>query len=269
MIQNHEQISDPKSGLRINGLNGAQLNQVSYNLAIGKIIDSLGNEHETYNLPPQGIVNVVSKELLELPNNLVAYATIKNGMSRKGLLAINIGIIDPGYNGMVASHLINFGREAIEIKSGQVFLRLTFHKLDLPKVNKSIKMSYSEEEYIEQRKTEARAYLGISFLGLEKAIGKIKSDVSKRLIKDLLTWAVILGLLITGISFGVSFAIKPANEGGAHKNLPELKALEARIQALEGTASAAGTSEKKGSQTAPIPEEKKTDGTTQPQENEN
>ena len=57
-------------------------------------------------LESQGMVRVISDEYLRMPKNVVGYALTKNGLSNVCVLAINIGIIDPGYCGPVSSTLI-------------------------------------------------------------------------------------------------------------------------------------------------------------------
>lgn len=98
----------------------------SYDLHIGKIIDPGGGERDTYVLPPQGIVAVVSRETVNIPKNVAGFAMVKTSLCNEGILAINIGVIDPLYCGSVSSFLINFRKNSYVLAAGQVFLRLTF-----------------------------------------------------------------------------------------------------------------------------------------------
>ena len=59
-------------------------------------------------MPPQGIVQVVSSERVKVPSTITGLATVKTSLCNEGLLALNIGIIDPGYEGAISSFLLNF-----------------------------------------------------------------------------------------------------------------------------------------------------------------
>lgn len=108
MIQNYEQIK--LNGIITDVAEGNYNNGV-YDIRIGKIITMKGDEVTTYSIPPQGMVVVVSKEKIKMPANIVGYAHVRTSLSSKGIMAINIGIIDPGYSGNLSSTLLNFGKE--------------------------------------------------------------------------------------------------------------------------------------------------------------
>ena len=55
---------------------------------------------------------------MKLPHEITGHALLKNELYRKGVLAINIGVIDPGFEGPLSSILINFGREDFVVKRG-------------------------------------------------------------------------------------------------------------------------------------------------------
>src|ERR1044071_117888 len=103
-----------------------------YDLHIQEIIRPDGKVCESYTLPPQGIVEVVSRERICLPPDIVGYALVKTGLCNEAILALSIGIVDPGYEGKLSSALINFGRHDKLLASGEVFLRLTFHRIQVP-----------------------------------------------------------------------------------------------------------------------------------------
>jgi hypothetical protein len=51
-------------------------------------------------------------------------------LNDRGILALSTGIVDPGYEGLVSSTLINFSEEDFGLSRGQPFLRVTFHKIE-------------------------------------------------------------------------------------------------------------------------------------------
>ena len=101
----------------------------TYDLSVGDIVLDGGKTWEgaAYDLKPGGMVRVVSKETLALPDSITGHVLLKNDLCTKGVLAINIGVVDPGFNGPISSTLINFGRADYEVRKGIAFLRVSFH----------------------------------------------------------------------------------------------------------------------------------------------
>ena len=93
----------------------------------GKIIHE-GKTHDgpSYVLPARGMVWVVSNEKFVLPNDITGLATLKTTWTHNGILALNVGIVDPGWNGPLATALVNFSNTNFEIERGAAFLRVLF-----------------------------------------------------------------------------------------------------------------------------------------------
>src|ERR1700722_10088410 len=77
----------------------------TYDLSVGDIILAGGKlwEYSAYELKPGGMVRVVSKETLTLPDTITGHVLLKNDLCTKGVLAINIGVVDPGFKGPISS----------------------------------------------------------------------------------------------------------------------------------------------------------------------
>jgi deoxycytidine triphosphate deaminase len=99
-----------RQGKLINDASEDDYRGASYDLHIGTIIDPTGEATRAYTLPAQGIVEVISRETVSIPKNIAGFATVKTSLCNEGILAINIGIVDPLYSGLVSSFLINFGK---------------------------------------------------------------------------------------------------------------------------------------------------------------
>ncbi|MEQ8688732.1 MAG: hypothetical protein RIE86_25745 [Imperialibacter sp.] len=153
----------------------------SYDLRIGKIIDMDGNTHSSFKIPSQSMVVIVSQEEVKLNNSTLGYATVKTALSQKGLMANNIGIIDALYEGSLSSVLTNFGKDSYRIKTGENFLRLTFHKFTPPKVQKALnfEVPYNGDNYLDDRIGEVKDYLGEDFFNLKNIVSRTKKEVIK------------------------------------------------------------------------------------------
>ncbi len=162
--------------------NSNNFNSVSYDLSAKEIITLENQIVNEYILPPQGMVYLVSKEEFNLENQpVVGFTTVKNSLSRLGIMAVNIGLVDPGYVGPISSILINFGKRPIPLKEGDTFLRMTFHKFNHEtNISKSINNTrHIRKDYIKRRQDEANNYLGAKFLYLED-IQKNLEDIQKK-----------------------------------------------------------------------------------------
>ena len=184
----------------------------TYNLSIGDIIPAgpAAGESE-YILPPGGTVQVVSKELLKLPNNVTGHALLKNELCRKGVLAINIGVVDPGFHGPISSILINFGRRDFIVKRGAEFMRISFHLCNpSPKANESPK--YARQQYVSQVRDGVAAYIAPTFLNMEATAEKAAETAFASFKNALIIWAtvaaVLLALLAIFAPLGASFVDK-------------------------------------------------------------
>jgi len=113
----------------IKGASDEHFRHASYDLRIGRIINHGGQEISETSVEPQGMVRVISSERVNLSPQVQGYAMVKTGLCDEGILAINIGIIDPGYSGFLSTTLINFGRSPYPLRVGDSFLRVTFHEI--------------------------------------------------------------------------------------------------------------------------------------------
>ncbi len=179
-----------------NGIDENLYRASTYDLSVGDIIPAEPvSGSSQYNLPPGGTVRVVSKELLKLPNNITGHALLKNELCRKGVLALNIGVIDPGFEGPISSTLINFGRGNFVVKQGASFLRISFHRCPAsPKAGKSAK--YNREEYVSRVKDEATAYMAPSFLNMEATAKEAAETAFGSFKNGLVIWATIAAVAI-------------------------------------------------------------------------
>jgi dUTPase len=168
----------------------------TYDLSVGDIILAGGKmcEASTYDLKPGGMVRVVSKESLALPDSITGHVLLKNDLCTNCVLAINIGIVDPGFHGPISSTLINFGRADFPVKKGKEFLRVSF--LHSPQSSMASEQRYDRETYLKRAKQEVLAYSGSTFLNMDATIEEAKKRAFDSFKKFLLIYVTGLGMLI-------------------------------------------------------------------------
>jgi deoxycytidine triphosphate deaminase len=227
MLLNYEQIK--QKGIIIDHTE-ANYGNGSYNVRVGKLISVDGEEYDSYDIEPQGMVVAISKETFHLTDNVIGNATIKNSISNSGILAINIGIVDPGYRGHLSSVLINFGRDKYNIKSGSDFIRMTFHEFDKPKklipVSKSL--TATDIQYINQKKIETKCYLDKTFLSLNR----VEETIKKNIINSILKYVSVFSLIVAVLAFSIKtyFDIK---NNYSNQNLEKIELMQEQVNLVK------------------------------------
>jgi dUTPase len=201
----------------------------TYDLSVGEIIPAgPASGGVEYKLPPGGTVRVVSKESLKLPNNITGHALLKNELCRKGVLAINIGVIDPGFQGPISSILINFGRGDFMVRQGAPFLRISFHRCpSSPKADKSAK--YDRQQYISHVKDEVAAYMAPTFLNIKETARQAAETAFVSFKNGLVIWATLVAVLLAALAIFAPLGASYVEKYTASRDQHELQ-LEQTIE---------------------------------------
>jgi deoxycytidine triphosphate deaminase len=182
----------------------------SYDIRIGKILAVSADgrsepcESDSYWVPAQGMVEVISIETVKVPQNIAGYASVKTGLSRQGLLALNTGILDPGYEGPLSATLVNFGRANSLLSHGDTFLRLTFHEYDPPEDFKA-PTTEAPEEFLRKRKIEVAQNFSALFLNLNRHIEEAVRSAFWRNLPIIGFVLALVSLSVTLTTWGVSY----------------------------------------------------------------
>jgi deoxycytidine triphosphate deaminase len=95
------------------------------------VIDfSAAGAPQVYRVPPRQLVWVLIRERVRLPENICAFWWQTNSLSRKGLMLVNMSMVDAGYEGSLACLFVNFGRTSVDIDPRMTIARLVFHGID-------------------------------------------------------------------------------------------------------------------------------------------
>ena len=215
----------------------------TYDLSIAEIVpaDPAKNNGEvvdTYVLEPGGTVRVVSRESLKLPNTITAHVLLKNDLCRKGILAINIGVVDPGFEGPLSSTLINFGRSNFIVKRDDPFLRVSFfHCKESTKA--ALSQKWNRSDYLSRVRDEVLAYATPTFLDIENTTQKAADKMYERMRNRMFAWSGVIAVIFAAITIlvplGASYADRVLSERReAEKSQKEVTSqYEKRIKALE------------------------------------
>jgi deoxycytidine triphosphate deaminase len=185
----------------------------TYDLSVGDIIPAGGKPSTSseFSLPAGGMVRVVSKELLKLPNTVTGHVLLKNRLCTVGVLALSIGVVDPGFEGPISSTLINFGREEYVLEKGTSFLRVSFLRCpESPKAKASDK--FGRDNYTKIARQSVRDHSGPMFLNLDVVTANAAEKAFGKFREGLFLWAtvatVLIALLAIFAPLGASFVDK-------------------------------------------------------------
>ncbi|QDO97812.1 hypothetical protein FNB15_11275 [Ferrovibrio terrae] len=164
----------------------ASARATTYDATVGEIITGGKTiSSQSYTLRPRGLVWVVSRETFKIPHDVTGLATLKTSWTHDGVLALTLGIVDPGWDGPLATAIVNFSREEFEIEKGKPFFRLLFmnHEATTPKPERK-----SVEQYTKQveklTKSFSNTFLTIDSLApelSEKIFGFISPKLTMRI----------------------------------------------------------------------------------------
>jgi len=172
----------------------------SYNLTAGKVFVRGKEQQLPCSIRPQQMCVIVSRETVRVPPGYVGYAMPKTGLCFKGVLCLNTGIIDPGYNGRLSTVAINFDKEECEIEVGEQFLRLVVHRLE-DKSAVDPETGKSDEAYLKDRQQDSKRF-PLTFLDVPGQFQKIADKILGRQTNQVLFMLAVLAAVIGFMTLG-------------------------------------------------------------------
>jgi dUTPase len=182
----------------------------SYDLVVRDVIAPNGEVMSEFMLPPQGVVKVISAEIVDIPPDVIGYVLVKTSLCNEGVLALNIGIVDPGFCGPLQSTLLNFGKSNVRIEAGDVFSRISFHSLDRPTtISPPGHLTHTSVRKVVREDSDR--YLASTFLDIEKtsekAAEKAFGNFKASMFKLVPVVAFTVALATFALNFGNMWAI--------------------------------------------------------------
>lgn len=114
----------------------ASIQSASYDLRVGtifregQIINADHPEHaRQFSIQPGELVSIFTLEEVKLPADTAGFAFAMNALSSQGLLVLNPGHVDPGYQGPLTVKAINLRKTPISISRGLSIFTLVFFKV--------------------------------------------------------------------------------------------------------------------------------------------
>ncbi|MBN1961379.1 MAG: dUTP pyrophosphatase [Deltaproteobacteria bacterium] len=93
------------------------------------------NDGEQIRIPPGQFAILLTKEEINLPNNYLAFISIKSSIKLSGLVNVSGFHVDPGFKGRLKFSVYNAGPEAIVLNVGKRVFLIWFYELNIPDEN--------------------------------------------------------------------------------------------------------------------------------------
>jgi len=216
-------------------------------IKIGKIINHKGRAVDSLVLEPQGIAHLISEEDVNLPPDICALAHVLTRKCNQGLLTLNIGVVDPGWEGKISTSVLNFSSEKRLLTKGDSFMRLTFHRVQMEPGSEGVRSELSprilSDSY--QRDVSSRAVdcFGKHFLNIQQLVGHASKKENARLRDAMLRYLPIaafsLAFFALLVTVGGVVATRALSQNRQTPNIPgsssdaELSRLSAKVVELE------------------------------------
>lgn len=199
----------------------------TYDATIGDfILDGRLLEKDVYWLEPRGIVWVVSNETFKFGAQHSGLATLRTTLTHSGILALNVGVIDPCWEGPLATALVNFSASSVPLKCGQPFFRVLVMNHATPDLLEHVK----EErlQYLAKRVAGSR-HFSSTFLDMHALVDQVATKVFG--LPKLVVTVGVVGLFLAMISMVVPVGYSVWTDQS--ETAASFTDLERRVQDLE------------------------------------
>jgi deoxycytidine triphosphate deaminase len=185
----------PKNGKLLKNTVNDSLKGGCYYLRIHSIIPA-GDEAKKYdakkpklfhNLEPGGLAWVISQEEFTIKEtSITALVTLRSSFTKKGLLALDVGLVDANFFGPIGTLVINFSNQCIRLDEGEMFFRVVFFEHDAadeshvpPVVNKT------HVEYVQDILSTKIGWFSSTFLQTSELGDRVRDSIKADLIEKL------------------------------------------------------------------------------------
>ena len=197
-------VGEIKTRKLVNAEDGVGFRDTTYDATVGTFVaEGKEIQGEEFHLPPRGVVWVISAEVFTMPCDLTGIATLKTGWTHDGVLALNVGVVDPGWSGPLGTAVVNFGNSDFVIRKGQPFLRLLFHPHDAVDCKVVAK---TMEEYVRQIKTQSKS-LSSTFLNMNSLTAEVSNQIFRMPRSALYVAIIALFVAVISIFMPIAFNV--------------------------------------------------------------
>jgi deoxycytidine triphosphate deaminase len=173
----------------------------SYYLTIGAIIP-VGEEAKNFDfdkplqmlvIKPRQVAWVVSKEVFSIKSHeITALVTLRSTFTKKGLLALDVGMVDADFEGPIGSIVINFSKNDVRLATGDEFFRVAFIKHpEVPAEFRLKRDRFTASQYIKDRHNDIIGSFPATFLNTDVLSEEMAVKISEKVKDNILDQALL------------------------------------------------------------------------------
>jgi len=163
------------------------------------------SEKDTVPIPPGQFAFLITSEQIEVPNNALAFISIKFKFKSKGLINVSGLHVDPGYRGKLIFAVYNAGPLHLHIERGEKVFSIWYADLDKEDDNPRNKIGYSSIPPDLMNSPD----LVSSLPYLVKRLDELEKKVENYSIKQSVVFTITLGILLAFVKIVLDIFIKP------------------------------------------------------------
>jgi hypothetical protein len=173
------------------------------------------------------MVQVVSSEELNLSDRFTGHVTYKTTMTRQGIWALTVGIVDPGWHGPIATTLLNFSRVDHCIAEGDAFLRVSLFEHD-PVPPEKLRKAPPLDAYMKDIQKIAASRFPTTFLDTTQIAEAAGKTVLNRIRIEALAWVVGIAVVFTALQIIASWF-----SGSGRPAVSEVEVLRDKMEIMQ------------------------------------
>lgn len=180
-----------------------------YNLRAGKaFLPKTGEELETgsvggwrqfkkrdhWVVEPSETLVIMTTEKIKIPPNMYATYSQLNRLARKGLMLVNVSIIEPGYEGPLSCFLVNFSKDSVTLYPNDDVAKICFHTLSkVPDDPQKVTLGQNsyKRKLIESAKSYPKSFMDIG--GIEE---RIVDRATKNVRRSITIGGIFIAILV-------------------------------------------------------------------------
>lgn len=145
---------------------------------------------QSFAIPPGQFAFLMTEESISVPNDAIAFLSIKARIKFSGLINISGFHVDPGYSGKLLFSILNAGPKSLHLQQGQGLFLIWYASLDRPTKNGKRGEGFREIE------PELLNRIGGEILSLQSLSDK-QREMEKEMAQQKTKVNIFLGIAIT------------------------------------------------------------------------
>lgn len=196
----------------IKPFNKVHVKYCAYELTLGNEILITGTEEikkvkcvkgEQILIPPGQFAYLITEETIKVPNNLIAFISIKASIKFQGLINVSGFHVDPGFEGKIKFAVYNAGVKHLPLTIGDPTFLIWFSRLDRMTKDTYNGIHYNQNEISDKDVYNYQGHI-VSPAALKNDFDNLKTTINTINMNIAIFWVLFSGLILLVIALLVT-----------------------------------------------------------------